>query len=150
VELRSGRKWSESYLALTSSFLLQLSPGEGGVLAGRPTALVNWVTTQSVPSPLPPYAAGSPRSRILDLLDGGHGGVRLGREEIETIACWIDLGIPFCGDYTEANAWPEAELRKHERFAAKRRAAEAEEQRGIEALRSEARPPESAGVETSQ
>jgi len=33
-----------------------------------------------------------------------HKGVILSREEFDTFACGIDLGVPFCGDYREANA----------------------------------------------
>jgi hypothetical protein len=41
----------------------------------------------------------------LYLLDAGHEGVELSQEELDKLACWIDLGIPYCGDYREANAW---------------------------------------------
>ena len=30
------------------------------------------------------------------------GERRLSREELDKIATWIDLGVPFCGDYFEA------------------------------------------------
>jgi hypothetical protein len=33
---------------------------------------------------------------------------------MDKLAAWIDLVIPFCGDYVEANAWSEGEL-KHAR-----------------------------------
>ena len=59
---------------------------------------------------LPPYSAGAAKSRLMTLLEQGHGDVKLSREEIDKIACWIDLLVPFCGDYLEANAWSEAEI----------------------------------------
>ena len=30
-------------------------------------------------------------------------------EELAKLACWIDLAVPFCGDYTEANSWSQEE-----------------------------------------
>ena len=35
------------------------------------------------------------------LLREGHHGVRLAPEELDVIACWIDLLVPAFGDYTE-------------------------------------------------
>jgi len=46
--------------------------------------------------------------------------VRLSREELEKLACWIDLLVPYCGDYAEANLWSAQELKKFRRFEAKR------------------------------
>jgi hypothetical protein len=60
--------------------------------------------------------------------------VKLSREELEKIACWIDLIVPYCGNYREANAWTAAEMRKHERYAEKRRQMEEVEQQNIDAL----------------
>jgi hypothetical protein len=56
------------------------------------------------------------------------------REEMDKIACWIDLLVPFCGDYTEANAWNEAEKKKYAHFLAKRERMAAIERENIQAL----------------
>ena len=96
--------------------------------------VVNWIGSQSVPEPLPPYSAGAARSELLALLESGHKGVKLSREELDKIACWIDLLVPYCGDYLEANAWTEAEMKKHERYAEKRREMEEKEQQSIDAM----------------
>ncbi len=114
-EERSGRLWSDSYLALTNAALSPL-----GYLQGATTPLVNWVDAQSVPSMLPPYTAGAARSGLLALLRDGHGGVRLTEDELRTLACWIDLAVPYCGDYAEANAWTPEERALYERYLAKR------------------------------
>jgi hypothetical protein len=82
--------------------------------------MVNWIGSQSVPTPVAPCAAGSTRSRLMTLLEQGHGGVSLSREELETIACWIDLYVPYCGDYMEASTWTEDETAKFRHFLAKR------------------------------
>jgi hypothetical protein len=68
------------------------------------------------------------------LLNDGHQGVKLSREERNTIACWIDLVVPYCGDYLEANAWNSAEMEKYQHYAKKRTAMEKLEQESIRAL----------------
>ncbi len=80
---------------------------------------------------LPPYAAGAARSRLLPMLTEGHYDVRLTPEEIETLACWIDLQVPFCGDYEEANLWTPEERAKYRHFLEKRRRMEDLEHRNI-------------------
>jgi hypothetical protein len=61
---------------------------------------------------LEPYPAGACKSGLITLLEKGHKGTRLNKEEMDKIACWIDLQVPFCGDYLEANAWTEDEAKK--------------------------------------
>jgi len=120
VDGRAKRRWSDSYLALTQR--------------GRPNRIVNWLNAQSVPPMLPPYFAGAARSELIGMLAGGHNHVKLSREEMDKIACWIDLLVPFCGDYTEANAWNDREKAKYERYQSKRRRMEAVERENIRAL----------------
>ncbi len=124
IDKRAKRKWSDAYLALTKR--------------GRPNPIVNWLNVQSVPPMLPPYFAGSAKSKLPAMLEAGHNKVVLSVEEKEKIACWIDLLIPYCGDYTEANAWNDAEKAKYERYARKRLQLEQLEQKNIaEMLRDE-------------
>jgi hypothetical protein len=134
------RRWSEAYLALTHA-----QPVDPGGWLGDPDhPMVNWVSAQSAPPMQPPYAAGSCRSRILDLSDHAHQEVILPREAQAKIAAWIDLGVPFCGDYQEADAWTMEEVEKYEHFLAKRRRLADEEQAGIaEWLRATAQRPTS-------
>ncbi|MHC4120969.1 MAG: HzsA-related protein [Planctomycetota bacterium] len=130
----SKRRWSDSYLALTDATPVEKN-GEALYYKGNPDGeLVNWINTMSVPEMLPPYSGGAARSRLLTILEQGHEGVKLSREEMDKIACWIDLVVPFCGDYTEANAWSPEELKKYEHFMSKRKRMEQIEQRNIEAL----------------
>jgi hypothetical protein len=131
AEAVSGRSWSDAYLALTSATPLPLSRGGDEPLTGRSGDLVSWIGTQSEPPVLPPYRAGAARSRLLRILEDGHGDVRLSREEMETIACWIDLLVPYCGDYLEANAWTEEQRSMYRRFQEKRRKMEELEKEGI-------------------
>jgi hypothetical protein len=74
------------------------------------------------------------RSELLTLLEKGHKQVKLSREELEKLACWIDLLVPYCGAYIEANAWTETEMKTYERFAEKRRQMEEIEQDNLRAL----------------
>ena len=108
VDETAKRKWSDAYLVLTQAAADPPKEPLRGDFQGR---LVNWIGAQSVPSLLPPYFAGSARSELLTLLEKGHQGVKLSREELDKLACWIDLLVPYCGDYREANAWTEEEMK---------------------------------------
>lgn len=115
------RFWTDSYQNL-------VRPGKN--------ALVTTINIQEGPPMLPPYHGGACRSRLLQVLTAGHHGVRLAREDLAKIACWIDLLVPFCGDYEEEAAWNEADRKKYAHFLAKRRTQEAAEAVSLEALRS--------------
>ena len=133
---RAKRFWSEAYLVLTGTQPQDLY-GAKDVAVGNPDGrLVNWISSQSVPEMLPPQSAGAIRSELLTLLVNDHYGVSLSREELDKIACWIDLLVPFCGDYTEANAWTAAERSKYQHFLTKRQRMEALERDSIASLQS--------------
>jgi hypothetical protein len=119
VDKRAKRRWSDAYRALTQG--------------GKPNRVVNWLNAQTAPPVLPPYHGGAARSDLIAMLEAGHGGVDLRREEMDKIACWIDLLVPFCGDYTEAAAWSDKEQAKYAHFLEKRRRMEAEERRNVRA-----------------
>jgi hypothetical protein len=142
VDVIAKRNWSDAYLVLTHSTAATPDRAFAGDCQGR---LVNWIGAQSVPEPLPPYYAGSARSGLLALLDQGHQGVKLSREELDKIACWIDLLVPYCGDYREANAWTEREMKQYERYAEKRRQMEEVEQQNIDAMLGRNEPARSRG-----
>ncbi len=129
-DVTAGRLWSEAYLALTAAAPDQRNADLAGAWLGRSSRLVNWVSPQSTPPIQPAYAAGSARSDLMKLLEHGHGGTRLTAAELREIACWIDLAVPFCGDYIEANCWTPEETDKYLRFLAKRLAMEEVERRG--------------------
>ncbi len=129
MESLAKRQWSVSYLALVQATEQSLEGHQ--YLAGASNTLVNWISAQSEPPMLTPYAAGAVRSSLLTLLADGHYGVKLTPEEIERIACWIDLQVPFCADYEEANAWDDADKAKYQHFLEKRRGMEEFERRNI-------------------
>ncbi len=92
------RDFTQSYLALTAN--------------GQCTPLVNWVHPESMAAMLPPAVCGSTQSKLLDYLEPTHYQVRLTDAERRTVACWIDLSVPFCGSYAEANTWNRQEPRR--------------------------------------
>lgn len=137
TETNDGRsskvKWSDSYLWLTKAY--HIDEGKTGYLTGVPeNEIVNWVSAQSSPHMLKPYAAGSNRSRLIAMLEKGHGKANLSKEEMDKVAAWIDLLVPYCGDYKEARAWSEREYDKYDYYLNKRRYQERHERSRIEAL----------------
>jgi hypothetical protein len=135
------RKWSDAYLVLTQALPDQHDYARGAFAGDPQGRVVNWIGAQSVPEPLPPYCAGAARSELLTLLEKGHKGVKLSPEERDKFACWIDLLVPYCGTYLEANAWTEAEMKKYEHFAEKRRQMEEIELDNLRALLGRDTPP---------
>ena len=120
LEPVAQREWSDSYLYLTNG--------------GKPGPLVNWIGAQSVPTLLPPRFAGAATSKLMDLLENGHRGVKLSREELDKIACWIDLLVPFCGDYREAAAWSPGKYAFYDRYLLKRRREQESQHAAVESL----------------
>ena len=57
------------------------------------------------PQVLPPYAWGSHRSRLIDVILGKHFNVKLDAESIDRVVTWIDLNSPYYGTY--ASTFPE-------------------------------------------
>jgi len=71
-----------------------------GVIEER-SKYLNWIGRWSVPVMIPPYSHGSSRSPLVSLLEAGHEDVRMTREEMDKISCWIDLALPHSGEWTE-------------------------------------------------
>jgi hypothetical protein len=129
VDVRAKRRFSDSYLYFCSADEKARAP----VDKYGPNPMVNWMNVQEVPTVLPPYHAGAAKSRLIDLLEDGHEGVKVSQEEMDRIACWIDLLVPYCGDYRESHAWTPEELAEYERRVRKRAASEAREHQDIQA-----------------
>ena len=117
---RGPRRFSDAYLTLTRK--------------GQINDIVNWVSPQSAPPMLAPYSAGSAKSKLFDMLEKGHGEVQLSRRELDTLACWIDLLVPFCGDYIEAHNWSVPDQEWYMRMLGKRLWSEQIERRGVATL----------------
>ncbi len=83
---------------------------------------------------IPPQYVGSTRSKLIGMHEKGHNKIKLSREEMDKLAAWIDLVVPFCGDYVEANAWNEGERKKGEERLELRRQMDAIERASVEKL----------------
>ena len=92
----------------------------------------DWPNPQSVPTMLPPYFAGSVKSPFMRRLREGHNDVRLSPDELARLACWIDLGIPYAGSYTEGMKPEDAAA--YGKWQLRRDAHTDEEVRNVEAL----------------
>jgi len=115
LDLPSARKWSDSYLALADR------------------RVCNWINVQSAPPMLPPYTAGASQSRLVRMLeDGSHYGVKLSKPELDRFVVWIDILVPYAGDYTEA--MHEQKIPEYNHFLEKRRRWHAEEAENIAAM----------------
>ena len=129
VDEQTKRKYSESYLALTHA--RKLTDGNDSWQGDAHHPEVNWISSLSEPTLLPPYFAGSNTSNLIKRLESGHGGCKLSKEEIATVALWIDLLVPFVGDYREANNWTDEEKAFYTYYEQKREKARAEERENI-------------------
>ena len=110
------RHWSESYTNLT-----QAKGNWGGALHGKiDNKYVQWIGAQSEPTLLKPYLRGAHNSNLIKVLEGKHQGVEMSNEEMDKIAAWIDLFVPYSGDYTESGAWSGKEKHKYAHYQAKR------------------------------
>ena len=115
----SLRRWTKSYLALTHA---RRRGDESTSWSAAPDhKMLNWVSTGSVPTLLPPLSRGSRTSLLFTRkLDKGHAP-GLTDADLRTLACWVDLEVPFCGDYEEANLWNEDQRRRWREGVEKRR-----------------------------
>ena len=99
--------WNQAYHALVATDR-PAAPANDiqqvlGVIAEK-SRYLNWIGRWSVPEMIQPYSHGSSLSPLVALLEKGHAKVRLTREELDKIACWIDLAVPHSGSWTEGMA----------------------------------------------
>jgi len=127
----NGQEVREMKADIRPAFSLLGGPGTWSpaycALANR--RVNNWVNIQESPVMLPPCHAGAAKSPLMALLRAGHNGVHLSKQELETIACWIDLLVPCFGDYTEGLKGDGLDF--YNRFLAKRRAWQGQEAANI-------------------
>ena len=124
----SKRHWTVSYMNLTHSEIQQRIRGDAD------HAMLNWISAQSVPNMLPPYFRGSATSELMARLRDGRGDVKLSQQELDLFAAWIDLSVPFCGDYVESNAWTDDEFNHYIQMQRKRERLAEEVRENTEAL----------------
>ncbi len=84
-----------------------LNPNADGYSSDEYSGLgiINWLHVSSVCSMVEPRSYGSCSSPLMKYLESSHYGVQLTQKEKETVACWIDLNVPFCGSWMELEYW---------------------------------------------
>lgn len=132
ADARAKRSWSRAYTQLTAATHgkpLDNSPVHQWT--GNPDGpWVKWISKMSEVTPLKPRHAGSAVSPMMAMLAKGHG--KLSDAEYRVIATWIDLLVPFAGDYREGADWSPRDDEFYAYYEDKRRLNkrdEAEEQR---------------------
>ena len=124
------RAWTKSYLYLTGA---QRAGNGNYARANTEQGLVSWISKMSRPTEIPPYFAGAARSRLMPLLEQGHRDAKLTPEELHKFAAWMDLLVPFSGDYREGSDWNARQHAYYTYYEGKRAAEAAEEQAAIAA-----------------
>lgn len=124
------RAWSASYLNLLGA---TYDEKRRNWVGDPDNGLVRWIHKQSRPTELPPYHAGAARSPLLDMMDAGHHEVRLDDVEFQKLAAWIDLLVPFSGDYREGGHWSERDHAYYTYYETKRTRHHEEEKASLEA-----------------
>ena len=70
-----------------------------------PNEWVDYYTRLLTVAQVPAYYAGSANSGLLKMLRKGHKEVKISEAELNKIAAWMDLNVPFVGEYDEMNIW---------------------------------------------
>lgn len=129
VDNFSLRKYSDAYINLTHT-PRGINPNRE-LTANPMHPEVNWIDGMSEPTLIPPYTAGSNKSNIIKRMENGHGGAKLTPAEIRRFSMWIDLCVPFVGDYREANDWSEKDHAYYDYYDKKREANRAADKENI-------------------
>ncbi len=131
-ETGEKRLWSDAYLNLTHAE--KKKRGKSYYYYGNPeNEVVNWISKMSKPTELEPYSFGAATSKMMHMLEEGHYDVELTREEYGKLAAWLDLLVPFVGEYREANDWSEKEMAFYNYYENKRKLHTDEEVANIKA-----------------
>ncbi|VGO12825.1 hypothetical protein PDESU_01379 [Pontiella desulfatans] len=125
------RQYYQSYLTLLDA---EHDRGDGTIGTGMTNEWVNYFTRLRTVEITQPYEFGSAQSGIIAQIRSGHQGVALSQDEIEIVCAWIDLNVPFIGDYDEMTTWDAALQTKYDDKLQKRIDMEAIEQANIEAF----------------
>ena len=126
------RKFYQSYLTLLK--VGYRSDSDHRLDPGMPNDWVNYWTRLRTVELIPPYDAGSAKSQLITLLKAKHGKAKLTDDEINIVSAWIDMNVPFIGEYDEMNDWSEEEIARYKAKMDLRRKNEAIEQKNIQNL----------------
>ncbi len=81
------------------SFARSYSSMLKGIGSSRSNKAINITTLFSQPPQMAPYSYGSTKSGLIKNVLNGHKNVKLTKEEIKILACWVDLEAPHAGTY---------------------------------------------------
>lgn len=117
--VREKINYNLSYLVLVGAKYTDRDNNGDFFYTGRPNnRMTNWIGAMNQAQVQDPYQNGSKKSNIIDLLmndtDGNHSGLSITKSQIQALAAWIDLGVPFRGTYDEANTWNSNDYREYE------------------------------------
>ncbi|MBF0198905.1 MAG: hypothetical protein HQL32_14405 [Planctomycetes bacterium] len=131
------RKFYQSYLTLvdakwTTNKVPREAKGQKRIDEGRPNKWVDYYTRLLTVESTPPYYAGSTKSGLIKHLRKGHKKVKISEDELAIISAWIDLNVPFIGDYDEMHNWTEEEVSKYNTKLAMRTKQEEIERKNID------------------
>lgn len=130
---QSLRLYAESYIHLTHT-KPRLDNREASLTAAPFHPEVNWIDAMSEPTVLKPYTAGAATSNIIKRMENGHGGTKVSKEEIHHVALWLDLLVPFVGDYRESNTWSPKQHAYYDYYDNKRQKSREEDAENIRQL----------------
>ena len=123
------RKFYQSYLTLLK--VERRGKSDRRLSPGTPNEWVSYWTRLLTVELTAPYYAGSAKSKLITLLKTGHGKTKLTADEINTVSAWIDLNVPFIGEYDEMNDWNAADISLFGKKMAERRRNEAIDTKNI-------------------
>ncbi len=92
-----GLVFNTSYVELRSKSAVRWFPDPPGA-----EKLLVKAVDDGPPEALPPYAWGSHRSRLVDVIMKPHHDVKLAKEARDRIIAWIDMNAPYYGSYASA------------------------------------------------
>lgn len=118
IDNQSKRKYSDAYINLTHA--RRITEWNNSLQGDASNTEVNWVHGMGEPTLLKPYSAGAATSNLIKRLKTGHGANKLTPKEIEHIALWIDLLVPFISEYRQAGNWTEKEMEYYNYYETKR------------------------------
>jgi hypothetical protein len=107
------RRYYSSYITLLKANIGRDGKPSKKVGPGTPNKWVDYYTRLLTVEPIAPYYAGSARSGLLKQLREGHNKVKLTELELGIISAWIDLNVPFVGDYDEMNCWTDKQKKAY-------------------------------------
>lgn len=128
-----GRRWAQSYYRLMAArpgpdpsvYTVKGGPElwnrRGPAQADEPNRYVTYGGRLARMDFFPPYTFGAVKSGLIQRLEQGHHGVKISAREWDTLAAWIDLNCPYCGNYMEGNIWSEKQVRQYQARIAERK-----------------------------